>query len=460
MGIVMLPLVVQVEDTRSDTAETFAFKRSPVRIGRNPLNDLQLQESFVSEWHAVVRFVEHRTSYLDLGATNRTLVDGKPLQRNVEVVISPDMDVRIGPLRLHLLRTEAPDELFGRRGKASAFAQAGVSEGGPSTLFLGADAALGQIASLLGTRAPAPSHAAVSAAPIDKSPRGPAPESVPVRSRAAQSESPAPSAHASYQVARAAFLREVSSELAAQPPDRRMEHALQLQQRHPELKHDPEFRNELNQLGIDPIRAGQPEMEDWLRRLTEGRFPPPGAPVNIALAMERVGEILEVFAQALIELRRAHERFCRELSLERYADDSLLQKTENPHALLAYLLDPHKDGAGRVTELSRALAEFALHDVGLLGAVVEGARSLLGKLSPQALRTAGDPPRDAAAFSQAGAVDRPWSFATRKHWRKYVVQHFELLQGDRFTRELFGREFARRYYVVTGGTNSAPNPSS
>jgi predicted component of type VI protein secretion system len=445
----MLPLVVQVEDTRSDTAETFAFKRSPVRIGRNPLNDLQIQESFVSEWHAVVRFVEHRTSYLDLGATNRTLVDGKALQRNVEVVIAPNMDVRIGPLRLHLLRTEAPAELFGRRCKASAFAQAGVSESGPSTLFLGADGALAQIGASLSARAAGGAAAG-----------GPGPASASVRPLAAQPEVPEPSAYASYQAARGAFLREVSSTLAAQPPERRMEHALQLQQRHPELKHDPEFRQALNQLGLDPIRAGQPEMEDWLRRLTEGRFPPPGAPVNIALAMERVGEIVEVFAQAFIELRRAHERFCRELSLERYADDSLLQKTENPHALLAYLMDPHQDGAGRVIELSRALAEFALHDVGLLGAVVEGARSLLGKLSPQALRTAGDPPRDAAAFSQGGAVDKPWSFATRKHWRRYVAQHFEMLQGDRFTRELFGREFARRYYVVTGGTNAAHNPSS
>jgi predicted component of type VI protein secretion system len=457
----MLPLVVQVEDTRSDTAETFAFKRSPVRIGRNPLNDLQIQESFVSEWHAVVRFVENRTSYLDLGATNRTLIDGKALQRNVEVVIAPNMDIRIGPLRLHLLRTEAPAELFGRRCKASAFAQAGVSDDGPSTLFLGADAAFAEVGASLLASAPGPVAALAGRHP------GAADGSVQVSAASASArplatppEVPEPSAYASYQAARSAFLREVTSALKAQPPERRMEHALQLQQRHPELKHDPDFRQALNQLGLDPIRAGQTEMEDWLRRLTEGRFPPPGAPVNIALAMERVGEILEVFSQAFVELRRAHERFCRELSLERYADDSLLQKTENPHALLAYLMDPHQDGAGRVTELSRALAEFALHDVGLLGAVVEGARSLLGKLSPQALRTAGDPPRDAAAFSQGGAVDKPWSFATRKHWRRYVAQHFEMLQGDRFTRELFGREFARRYYVVTGGTNAAHNPSS
>jgi hypothetical protein len=54
----MLPLVVQVERTVEHVADTCAFKQSPVRLGRNPLNDLQLEEGFVSQWHAVVGFNE------------------------------------------------------------------------------------------------------------------------------------------------------------------------------------------------------------------------------------------------------------------------------------------------------------------------------------------------------------------------------------------------------------------
>src|SRR5215813_10478564 len=135
----MLPLVVQIERTNERVADTVAFTRSPVRIGRNPLNDLQLEEGFVSQWHSVVRFQETRTTYLDLGSTNRTLVNGEPIDRNVEVVVDENTDVRIGTLRLHFLRVPAADDLVGRRRK-SAFKtgmQAADTGDISSTLFLG-----------------------------------------------------------------------------------------------------------------------------------------------------------------------------------------------------------------------------------------------------------------------------------------------------------------------------------
>src|SRR6185295_13436560 len=89
-------------------------------------------------WHAVVRFNEKRTTYLDLGSTNRTLIDGKPIDRNIEVEVNENTDIRIGTLRLHLLRAPAPDDLFGRRRK-SAFMPTGVRGPGEmsgETMFL------------------------------------------------------------------------------------------------------------------------------------------------------------------------------------------------------------------------------------------------------------------------------------------------------------------------------------
>src|SRR5690348_6861615 len=134
----MLPLVVQIEKTEQHTADTIAFKRSPVRIGRNPLNDLPLEEGFVSQWHAVIRFNADRTSVLDLGSTNRTTVNGQRIERNVEVPVDHTSDVRIGSLRLHFLRVEAPPDLFNAR-RRSAFARVGNPEQGDvtRTMFLG-----------------------------------------------------------------------------------------------------------------------------------------------------------------------------------------------------------------------------------------------------------------------------------------------------------------------------------
>src|SRR5205085_1368301 len=82
------------------------------------------------------------------------------------------------------------------------------------------------------------------------------------------------------------------------------------------------------ELGLSPLRTGVPEMEDWLRRLTDNMFPPPNASINLALAMERIGEVLEVFSTAFVEMRDAHGRFCDEMSLERPTADSILQTTK------------------------------------------------------------------------------------------------------------------------------------
>jgi hypothetical protein len=117
----MLPLVVQIERIDQHKATTHAFLHSPVRIGRNPLNDLVLDPSYVSQWHAVVRFDEVKTYYVDLGATNPTVVDGKPLAKHVEIPVDENVDVRIGNIRFHFLRAPAPAELIRAVKRDSAF---------------------------------------------------------------------------------------------------------------------------------------------------------------------------------------------------------------------------------------------------------------------------------------------------------------------------------------------------
>jgi type VI secretion system protein len=478
----MLPLVVQVERTVEHVADTCAFKQSPVRLGRNPLNDLQLEEGFVSQWHAVVRFNEKRTTYLDLGSTNRTLIDGKPIDRNIEVEVDENTDIRIGTLRLHLLRAPAPDDLFGRRRK-SAFMPTGVRGPGElsgETMFLSgksnmhlpgspellptglrpvmaeAEAAAGPSnipPSISGRiQTPRPPAGAAQGTAVPQS--GPVPRAVSSRPLHATGDAMA-DGYASYRDGWGAFFVAIRRVLEGTPPEKREEQVLQMQTKYPELAALPAFRAYLREIGIDPMRVGHPEMEDWLRRLTGGVFPPPGNVINIALAMERVGEILEIFSQAFIELRRVHEQFCRELSLERYSEDNTMQRTEDSRALLSFLLNPEKEGVHRPGELSRALADFAVHQVAVVSAVVEGGRAMLEQLTPEAVSKLPDPQADAPALQQAAAFDKAWPFAARKLWRKYLVQYHHLREADRFTHELFGRAFARRYYAITGAALSS-----
>ena len=58
----MLPIVISVFDSETGTTSEHTFTKSPVRIGRNPLNDLSLPFPFVSGWHAIVRFEDDATT--------------------------------------------------------------------------------------------------------------------------------------------------------------------------------------------------------------------------------------------------------------------------------------------------------------------------------------------------------------------------------------------------------------
>jgi len=97
-------LSVRVENCATHQFTEHTFQRSPVRIGRNALNELTLQEGYVSLSHAVLRFDPERIQVIDLGSTNGTHVDGVRIESNVPVTLKDSSQLRIGDLRLHLLQ--------------------------------------------------------------------------------------------------------------------------------------------------------------------------------------------------------------------------------------------------------------------------------------------------------------------------------------------------------------------
>jgi predicted component of type VI protein secretion system len=573
-GPSMLPLVIQIERLKEHTAETCAFAQSPVRIGRNPLNDIELDDGYVSQWHGVIRFVDGATTYLDLGATNATIIDGKPIERNVEMPITETTDLRIGSFRLHVFRVDAPQELFGVRRK-TAFARTGTGDAssvaatlffaddptrmrtkeemdallsgrGPSStpsepvpgpksplsepplrssgsvpkraleqslpsvivapslvrsqqpISLG-DPAPSQRSSVssqpppiaagsspgadvgrpsarhTGSPPPLPPHKPISGAALRAA--GTAPTVAVARSQSLSSSPPAvkrdgypynepdtdafgqdrpisqsmpivasgtnDSLHTAYENYRNSWrvlLAELRRRLERAGSAQRADALDTIVMQFPDVGRESEFRALLSELGLSPLRTGVPEMEDWLRRLTDNKFPPPNAVVNVALAMERIGEVLEVFSTAFVEMRDAHGRFCDEMSLERPTADTVLQTTKDPRHALAYLLNPGTNGASKVDELARSMADFALHQVALVSAVVEGARGMLSELSPDAK----DP--------KAKQPKRGWfSNEAKTKWEHFRGLFTEMMDEDRFTRKLFGRQFARKYYAIMGG---------
>lgn len=458
----MLPLVIQIERTQERLADTCAFANSPVRIGRNALSDLQLDESFVSQWHGVIRFDEEHTTYLDLGSTNPTLIDGKPIARNVEIRVTETTDIRIGSLRLHLLRVPAPPELFGARRKTS-FARAGATSFNnvAATMYLGnipssvpakpkTQAKLEEPVAIAKTERKA--SADLSATGVVTRDKSPSSGELPIYDAAVRSSVEA--LYGEYTRTRTRLIDALRMQLEAAAPAEREALCEGMFQRYPELASEPALRNALGRLGIESWRTGVPDTTDWLRRLTGGLFPPPGqtTPINPALALERIGEVLEVFSSAFIELRTANTQFCDEMALDKPHDQSLLHGTHDPRAVLAYLLNPDTTHSNKITELARAMADFAVHPVALVSAVVEGAREVLQGLSPATLTGHGERPR-ASFFGKLLGEDQ------RELWSRYVTAFDETVDADRFTRKLFGRGFARKYYAITGGRRSLPSPT-
>jgi predicted component of type VI protein secretion system len=93
-------LNVQITEMTSGTSRSLRFPKSPVRIGRNQLNDIPLEDPFVSEWHGIIRFDDRSIAYFDLGSTNGTMLDGKRLAKNVGVELTLSSRLQLGRLEL------------------------------------------------------------------------------------------------------------------------------------------------------------------------------------------------------------------------------------------------------------------------------------------------------------------------------------------------------------------------
>ena len=102
----MLPLVIRLKDVESNPPmeKQYVFTTSPVRIGRNQLNDIPIARPFVSLFHALVRFDKGSISIVDLGSTNGVTVGGKRIEKNIPAKVKPGVEVTIGSIQFQFSR--------------------------------------------------------------------------------------------------------------------------------------------------------------------------------------------------------------------------------------------------------------------------------------------------------------------------------------------------------------------
>ena len=99
---------IQLRDPQTGSEKTFEFGESPIRIGRNALNNVVIEDRFVSQWHGMVRFDDRSFSYFDLGSTNGTSLGGKRLAKNTATLLGGVAQLRIARFELAVTACPSP----------------------------------------------------------------------------------------------------------------------------------------------------------------------------------------------------------------------------------------------------------------------------------------------------------------------------------------------------------------
>lgn len=116
-------VTIRTTNTRDNTVGEFTFRRLPIRIGRSSINDLQLDVSFVSQFHAVLEDEAGALVLRDLGSRNGTSIAGKRVPPHQPCAIASSFD--IGPLRVEVSRMDVSPSSVGTEMMMSPLADSG-----------------------------------------------------------------------------------------------------------------------------------------------------------------------------------------------------------------------------------------------------------------------------------------------------------------------------------------------
>lgn len=455
---------ITVFESDAGTTSEYSFDSSPVRIGRNPLNDLTLPFPFVSGWHAVVRFDERGAKFFDLGSTNGTLHNGRRIAAGESVAVGDGLSLTIGKVELRIRQAQAsqPAHVPGHPPMGPAYPaplapmpeQDAPRSGGTMPSGVPPTGAFPQAA----WSPPAPMH------PQGPSPTPAGPEAVASgtidSNRRPAEAGPEGTAHVevsdvhqlvnrlrpiyqAYEQSSRSMTQELSAAVAPMPPHLHGFALSILAREFPELVAHPRFRELQAQAGLrptdrGPVGSGSGKDLASVQRLARSlrvEEEPPRSPQEADRFLSCVEDVLRAAAKAVVELQKGQEQFGNEMGVRTIKEYTALHAAGTPENVLRYLLDWQSGGPHRTKELVGIYADLMIHQVALINGVMEGVRSLLARLAPEEIeRGVG------SGFGKASAA-----------WKAYAERYAELCEEDKkLAQTIFGPEFARAYAEVGG----------
>jgi type VI secretion system protein ImpI len=386
------------------------FPRFPIRIGRNPLNDLQLEHGFVSQFHALLELLDGQIVLRDLGSTNGTHVPGLGRVPPNQSIVLADCgnEFTIHTLDMHATLTTVNED------------QASTSQRKPlevSRFLMEVPKALAAIDSEVPDFGTSEQHRAQFAA---------------------------------YRWAWSELSRELFRWLATVPPNQRAQALIQVRHRFAGIENEPDFGRLLADAGAprpnlalhSPSDSNTGQLEtiavEGLKELAYG-FCPEAGPLETAdhlvCFLERIRALLEVFFKCFLPLREGHRQFESDMALRRpssnnppNSDHPVVETAQTPHELASALLDWHISSGEGPMAIESAFADIMVHQVALINGVMHGVKSLLQELSPSET--------ERSAQSEGGLGLGPYRY--KSLWKIYERRYSDIADEE---KQIFARLF-------------------
>ncbi len=404
-------LVAKVFDTQANQQFEATFERFPVRIGRNQLNDLQIDRPYVSQFHAAIDLRGRDVFVRDLGSTNGTVYQGRRLVRDQPVDITAAPEINIGPIVMRIALVEA------------AAKKPTLSRESGNVLDLNE----------AGTAGPALSR---------PKPIPPGGEDPFIRQVVPYIEA--------YRAAWGAVYRVVYDHLTRLPPELRSNYIKRLGLEHGSVVLENDFQKIAQYYGVDarmlgemsPPQAALAALAELSRTLVPSGSPPDDVTSVVNFA-RRLRDTLEVFLKCFCSLRDGYKEFETGVlarDRESMATDRVAT-AKDARELAAVLVGP--TAAPEATrQVNDLFVDVMSHQVALLNGVMEGVKTLLVQLSPKAIEE---------DFDRRGKKTGLFANKYEALWKFYEERHGDYSGEDKQTfLIIFGPQFSKAYAASAG----------
>jgi type VI secretion system protein ImpI len=446
-----LGLKLRITNTRDNTSMERTFDRFPVRIGRNPLNDMQLDLPFVSQFHAVLELNGQSLMLRDLGSKNGTLLRGagRVPPNTVVDLAATNYEFAIVTLIFQaspVTAMEAAKEPATRKRHGTVLA---MSTADATKLTQG------------------PGHPSQAGMPavVPGMPMGQVDTSAQILGQVKP-------LYEAYRAAWAQVYRVIYTSAGQIDPASKVALVRRVTAELPALTGEIDFQRLAAHFGspVVPPAAGAGSKEEGvaLQGLKElaswylpGGRPLEGVP-DIVAFLQKLQDTLDVFLKCFVPLRDGYKQFEKDMDIKKTSRPGMMAPTGNsvetardPKELAAKLLDWKDPSNEHTRTVESTFADLMIHQVAMLNGVMKGVKTLLANLAPATIEREADDPRQ----KKSGLLGNRFKVL----WELYSARHSDYADEEKEAfGVIFGKEFVGAYsqlageHVVSRGTAAVP----